>query len=257
MVDSLRKGHFPLLVLELGDFLEVDPRKAPLVNPLLAEILARDGVAAITPGPPEFNDWARFQELMTGQGIAVVSTNVFIEEQGRRAAAARSVVVDVEGLRVGLLGILGSEAHEKIRPPAGVGFVLQDPLEAIAEELPQLRERADLIVVMACTGDAEAERIAAEAPGVDVVLCGYESQSSSMAYRIGETIINRGGSHGQYAGVTRLIVSPENEILDWGGRNIVLYPKLPENPAVAARVRALKGEPPGSHPGLPAQEDCH
>jgi hypothetical protein len=94
-------------------------------------------------------------------------------------------------------------------------------------------------VVLACAGDEEAERIAEQAQGVDVVLSGYESSASTFAYLAGEAIVNRSGSYGQNAGILRMILSPEGEILDWGGRNLSLPVAMPENPEVAAQVAAL------------------
>jgi len=272
VIDSLRQGFFPLLVLELGDFLEVDSRKAPLDNPLLVSTMERDGVAAVTPGPPEFDHWEEFEALMAGSSIKVVSTNVTVkggdspgaDSLGLRPAAARSLVLEVSGVRVGLLGVLGAGAYAKIRAPSKATLVFQDPLEAIAEELPALREQAELIVVLACAGDEEAERIAEQARGVDVVLSGYESSASTFAYRAGEAIVNRSGSHGQNAGILRMILSPEGEILDWGGRNLSLPVAMPENSEVAAQVAALverlaaqvpaRREVPPAGPAVPSRE---
>jgi len=267
MIDSLRGGHFPLLVLELGDFLETNARKAPLVNPFLVETLVRDGVAAVTPGPAEFSQWDSFRGWMAGREIGIVSTNV-AEETGAaaqpadrdpRAPVAPSLVVDVEGVRVGLLGVIGEEAFGEIAPAERARFTRRDARQAIEEQLPGLRARADLVVALACVGDQEAETLAREIPELHVVLSGFESLSSARPYLCGPTtIVNRSGSRGQYMGITRLILSPDNRILDWGGRNIALQLTYPEDADLAARVEELTAQLEGRPVGSPAQtESCH
>lgn len=241
MVDSLRKGHFPLLVLEVGDFIETDAIKADLVNPFLIASMERDGVAALTLGPPEFAHWDQFQGWMGESRIPIVQTNVSFQEADRGQAIRTSAVVTVEGVRVGLLGVIGADAFEKIDASTKSALQFRDPVEAIEGELPALKaEGADLVVVLACAGDEEAARIAREALGADVVLSGYESYASTFPFLEGQAILNRSGSHGQFAGIVRLVLSPENEILDWGGRNTALFLKLPQDPAVAEQVSALE-----------------
>jgi len=243
------------------------------VNPFLVEMLVRDGVAAVTPGPAEFAQWDRFLEWMAGNGVGIVSTNVTAPAASplaaggeppaaagaARAAVERSLIVDVAGVRVGLLGVIGEEAFAKIPAVDAARFTRVEARQAVEEALPALRARCDLVVLLACTGDDEAEALARELPGVQVVLNGYESIASTYPYLCGTTLVNRSGSRGQYLGVTRLILGPDNRVLDWGGRNLALQLTYPEEPDVAARVAELtaqlEGRPAGTPPGQ--TESCH
>jgi hypothetical protein len=54
--------------------------------------------------------------------------------------------------------------------------------------------------------------------------------------------VNRSGTRGQHLGITRLILSPENEIVDFGGVNFTLAPTYPENEAIKAEVERVREE---------------
>ncbi|MCK4412141.1 MAG: hypothetical protein KAY32_01220 [Candidatus Eisenbacteria sp.] len=246
MVDSLRVGAFPLLILDLGDLIEVAPRRWGPVNELLIERLEREGVAAMTPGPRELAHWEEFQALLAGHALPLVNANLTQLIDGeQRPIAPRSLIVERAGLRVGLIGVLGESAFGAIQMPGGIPYTYQDPLAAIAEVLPTIRDSAEIVVVMACVGNEEGFRIARQVEGIDVVLSGYRPIPTTYAMPVGEVILNRSGSHGQSFSATRLIVSPDGEILDWGGRQIVLDVALPEDSLVVAQVgeaeRAARG----------------
>ncbi len=236
MIDSLQTMGVPLLVLELGDFMEKDHWMGAVFNPFILDRMEAEGVAAMGPGVRELSDWLGFQKLMSGRSIGIVSSNVRIRHGGSFVPIAqRSTVVEVNRVRVGLLAVMGAEEYEKVTPPAAILFELQDPQEAIAELAGEMRERCDIVVVMACMNDRSAAALAHQLQGVDVVLGGHSSIASDRPLLRGDdVIVNRSGLQGQYLSTTRLIISPDGEIIDWGGRNYLLDRRFPSDPEVEA-----------------------
>lgn len=230
----------------MGDFLSTDPGVAAASNALILDQLQGEGQPVVTPGPIEFSHWIEFRSLIASRPIPVVSSNVSVREEGTlRPAGARSALVTVEGVRLGLLGVLGADPYQKIQAPEGLEFVLQDPAAAIGELIEELRRRAEIVVVMGCMTDEEAVALAAQVSGVDVLISGFDSTASDRPWRMGQTILNRTGQRGQYLSVTHLIVSPEGGIVDWGGRNVNLDAKVPAD----ARVDSLVARALGSAAG--------
>jgi 2',3'-cyclic-nucleotide 2'-phosphodiesterase (5'-nucleotidase family) len=238
----MRRWGRPLL-LEVGDFVSTDPGIAAAANALILDQLQEEGQPVVTPGPTEFSRWGEFLSLIASRPIPVVSSNVLVSQDGTlRPAGARSALVIVEGVRVGVLGVLGEEPYQKIQAPQGLAFVLQDPAAAIRELLEDLRDRAELVVVMGCMTDDEAVALVPQVSGVDVLISGFDSTASDRPWRTGQMILNRTGQRGQYLSVTHLIVSPEGGIVDWGGRNVNLDVKVPTDARVDSLVaRALGG----------------
>jgi 2',3'-cyclic-nucleotide 2'-phosphodiesterase (5'-nucleotidase family) len=227
--------------------MEVDLAIANDVNALILDRLEAEGIPALTPGPRELSRWTGFESSMAGRPIPVIASNLVRRVDGAtRPIGSRSAVVTVEGVPVGLLGILGAAAYAKIEAPAGTEYVRQDPAEALRELLPELRRRAELVIVIGCMTDAEAAALAPLVPGVDLWISGYDSIPSDRPVPLGQTLLDRPGQRGQYLSVTHLIVSPTGTIVDWGGRNIPLDAKAPYDARVDSLVAHLTGVPTGS-----------
>ncbi len=222
--------------------MEIDPRRAAGANRLTLDLLERAGEAVITPGPRELDRWDEFAALMSDRKLEVVCSNVWREQDGERLwLAPRSLVRTIDGVRVGLLGVLGVKEYGALHPSDGRTLAFQDPVEAIAELAPALRAEVEIVIVLACVNDADAVAIAKKVHGVDVLIGGYQSISSARPLQVGELILNRSGQWGQYLGVTRLIVSPQGEIIDWGGVNVVLGSGVPSDARADSLVRRLTG----------------
>jgi len=75
-------------------------------------------------------------------------------------------------------------------PPRGFKFT--DPAEAARISVPQARKTSDVIVVLAKLSAAEADRVAREAPGIDVIIDGNAeslAQSFTPPHYINQTLI--------------------------------------------------------------------
>jgi 2',3'-cyclic-nucleotide 2'-phosphodiesterase (5'-nucleotidase family) len=241
VLETIRRWGRPL-VLEAGNFMEIDVPRAARANALILDRLEQEGEPAITPGPRELSAWPAFDSLMAPRSIPVVSSNLRVREDGAtHTIGSRTALLSVEGVRVGVLGILGAEPYRKVSAPVGVEFIHQDPASAIRELLPGLRREAEIVVVLGCVTDAEATALAAQVDGVDLWISGYDSITSDRPVRKGETLFDRTGQRGQYLSVTHLIVSPKGVIIDWGGRNIPLDAKVPVEPRVDSLVAQVDG----------------
>lgn len=89
-------------------------------------------------------------------------------------------------LRVAFIGLTETTPP----PPTGLTFI--DPAEAAKRTVPEARKEADLVIVLAKAKSAEAERIAREAPGIDVIIAGNaESLTESFTPPVyaGQTLI--------------------------------------------------------------------
>lgn len=238
MIDTLKaKGSDPIC-LELGDFMDDNPRKGPVINAFLLDTMESEGVPAMIPGVTELTQWNRFLALMEGRSIALISSNLeVIDARGPRPVGRRTLILEHDGVRIGLIGIMGESQFAMVTAPPEVSFQFQDPNVVVTELAASLRDSVDLIVVMASLDDRDAMKFARPRTDIDVLLGGYESIASAWPLMSGEVIVSRSGMRGQFFSVTRLILSPENEIIDWGGRNLLLTKQVaPDHPEMAMLV---------------------
>jgi Cytochrome c554 and c-prime len=77
-------------------------------------------------------------------------------------------------------------------PAPPTGFKFTDPAEASRVIVPQARKSADVIVVLAKLSAAEADRVAREAPGIDVIIAGNADSiidSFTPPHYVGQTLV--------------------------------------------------------------------
>jgi 2',3'-cyclic-nucleotide 2'-phosphodiesterase (5'-nucleotidase family) len=116
-----------------------------------------------------------------GQAAGLISPPAFIikEVPDRKANGSKAIKVAFIGL---------SEQASN----APKGFQIGDPVEAAKRAVPEARKRADVTILLAHVKHGEAERIAREVPGIDVIIVGNAQADEQMFYvpfRIGTTLV--------------------------------------------------------------------
>ncbi|MCU0698114.1 MAG: 5'-nucleotidase C-terminal domain-containing protein [Myxococcaceae bacterium] len=154
-----------------------------------------------------------------------LGTNV----RGFEPPLAPSDVVDVTGVKVGLVGAVMTDPAVYRRPPFG-GVTLDDPNTSLEQEATRLRQ-AGCHTVIALTHQWLADdRRLAEAGIVSLILGGHEHDPHLE--RHGGTVLSKSGMDATRAAVVTLTLSSPPEI------EVHLEPvsPFPEDPTLAARV---------------------
>ncbi len=210
------------------------------MDPFLLDRMEAEGTAAMLPGVLELTHWDRLQPLLADRALALVLSNVYRRENSQRIPLAeRTLVARVNGVRIGLIGVMDRSVFSRVAPPEGLELEVDDPADAIAELAPALRKQCDLVAVMACMDDRDALQLASELKDVDLVLGGYQSIPSDRPLLAGSVVVSRSGMRGQVLNTTRLIVSPAGQIVDWFGYNYPLTSRYAEDAAVESLVVAV------------------
>nr|WP_316627558.1 bifunctional metallophosphatase/5'-nucleotidase [uncultured Brevundimonas sp.] len=143
---------------------------------------------------------AGFKALAARLEYPVLAANVFRKDDGAPVFDGRWVF-ERGGLRIGVIG-LACPIVDKTMPPAfseGVRFEMG--VAEAREQLHQLREeKVDLVVLLSHLGFPQDLKLAAETPGVDVILSGHTHNRLHEPARVGDTLIIQSGCHGAYIG---------------------------------------------------------
>jgi len=237
VIDSLIAKGTPFLHLDLGNFASTDQGVADFKTRALWEAMERLSVTATTPGSRELNEWPTYRELMQKGTIAVVSSNLVMKDgETRTPIGVRTKVVEINGVKVGLFGLIGGDEFAIARPPVGVEFEFLDPFQVAAQVVPELLAQSEIVVLMSSMSSDDTKRLVETVPGIDVALLGKQPQWIEDAKLAGHTITNETGIRGQYLGHLMLIVDPAGEIVDYGSLNVTLDKAVPESEEMKAIV---------------------
>jgi len=206
--------------------------------------MARLGYDAVTFGVNEIGAWLETDSLRTHLDLPVVCTN--LEQQQGDAwvpIGERYRIVECNGVKVGIMSVVNDIIlSETVRQKSG-DLVRVLPAEETTREVSrELREKCDLVVLLAYLDPGSMEAYAQEFETVDIILGGHNTRKDEGPRRYGHAIVNRAGTRGQYMSNTRIVITPENEIDDFGGINIALSTDIPEDPDVLAAVERAEAE---------------
>ncbi|MGV8038963.1 MAG: bifunctional metallophosphatase/5'-nucleotidase [Thermoanaerobaculaceae bacterium] len=259
LVNRIRERERPVFLLDAGDvftgtFSFLSRGEA------LMELLAAMRYDALGIGNHELDyGSAVFEPLMWRAPFPVLGANVF--HTGTRHRWARPwAVVERDGIRIGVIGVMGIDAWSVINAAGIPDIEFGDPVEQVAAGVAALRSRVDLVVVLAHQGktgpmqtDAEAlpeiQRdfdtdiaLAGAVPGIDVLIGGHAHRGIEVPYvhpSTGTRIVQTYG-YGTRLGYLKLRLQDGKVAGHEGSLLVVHSDELPPDPAVVARLEPFR-----------------
>lgn len=236
------KRKNPALVVDAGDFLmgslfHMVSREEGLELRLMKEM----GYDVVTLGNHEFDLGPRgLARIFTsahqkgGMPEIVFSNTIFnqgnpgddeLEVLFMKNIVKPYVVKEIQGIRIGIFGIMGKDAAEVSPFASPVKF--RDPIETSREIVKILKEKekVDMVICLSHSGikedksRSEDERLANEAPGIDIIVSGHTHTRLTQPLVINKTMIVQAYKFGKHLGV--LDIAYENGQVSLKGYKLV------------------------------------
>lgn len=217
----------PSLVLDAGDFLmgsffHMISREEAVELRLMKEM----GYDVITLGNHEFDLMPKgLAQIITsaqqkgGLPEIVFSSAIFnqenaendtFEELFKKGLIKPYIIKEVQGIRIGLFGIMGKDAADV--SPFARPLKFKNPIETAREMVKILREKekVDLVICLSHSGlgeeksRSEDEQLAKEVPGIDLIVSGHTHTKLARPLIVDKTIIVQAYAHGKNVGVLDL-----------------------------------------------------
>ncbi len=184
------------LVLNAGDNVQGTPVSTLFRGLPVFQILSRFAPDVSTLGNHEFDyGWPRIREFLRAADFPIVSANVQ-DASGRLLTRDAYVIRTVNGLRVAVIGALTADLSG-IAFPKDVGPWKALPvLETVRRYAAEVRDRADLIVVLGHISSAEEDALLAQASEVGVIVSGHTHAGLTAPKQNGQRLVVRVRSYG-------------------------------------------------------------
>jgi 2',3'-cyclic-nucleotide 2'-phosphodiesterase (5'-nucleotidase family) len=127
-----------------------------------------------------------------GRQVKWISANL-LDGSGKRIFPA-SMVIEAQGVKVGVVGILDPEAVGEGFQMAQ-GLRLADPVQSASSEISRLRKKCDVIVLLACAPPERMEALAKALPQVDLVAGGSRHPQIARPAVVGRTLMFQPGRY--------------------------------------------------------------
>src|SRR5262245_20225687 len=259
LVDRIRACEKPVFLFDTGDMFTGMLSNLTRGEALMEMMRAME-YDAMAIGNHEFDYGSEnFTRQMNAVPFPVLGANIFFK--GADHPYSRPyVILEKEGVRLGVIGIIGEDARSVALPSGITNLDFRDPVPIVRTLVAELRDRVDVVVVLAHQGktgpmqtDAEARpevqrdfdedvRLCGEVPGIDVFVGGHAHRGieTPFVHPVTGTRIVQTYGYGTRLGYLRLtlkgrkIVSHEGELLKvWSDR-------LPPDPVIAKKIQHYK-----------------
>lgn len=259
-----RDRSHPVFVCDAGDFLmgsmfHLLSRERAFELRLLMEM----GFDVLTLGNHEFDfkpeGLARIFESASASAAcpAVVQSNLefspesadddVLEELFDRGLIQPYRVLEKEGIRIGVFGLLGMDAAEVAPFADPVSF--GEPVASARKMVRILRESedVDLVVCLSHSGlwedskKSENEILAREVEGIDIIISGHTHTLLESALEIDGTIIVQSGSCGKNVGVLDIKIKEGRVILE-GSESVGIDDSISADDKISGMIRSFEEE---------------
>ncbi|MCA9790863.1 MAG: bifunctional metallophosphatase/5'-nucleotidase [Candidatus Eremiobacteraeota bacterium] len=174
------------------------------------EVLGAAGYDVVEVGNHDFDRGVHYIKDWIGSAqYPVLAANVMEESTGQRLAGTKGHLIrEVNGVKVGLVGVVTQETATVSYAENVQGLRFEDPVETVRREVAQLKaEGAEVIGVLSHLGSSDDEELARQVP-VDFILGGHTHEAFQEPKNINGVLICQPGAYRKYLGSLELEVDP-------------------------------------------------
>jgi 2',3'-cyclic-nucleotide 2'-phosphodiesterase (5'-nucleotidase family) len=249
VIENVRASESRVLVLDAGNALTGQDIADNSRGAAIVDVMNILGYDALAIGERElYLELPELLALAEEAEFSVLSANVVYRETGELVFEPYTVI-DLDGLRVGIVGLTNANAFQITvanRTPGGISQTVQDrveiadPTEALKAVLPEVAAKADLVMALSHLSVPVNQRLMADVPGLAAVVSGGSRQLLTDPAVVGETLMVQAGYDGEWLGWLSLDVTDGGGVARHENQIITLGPEIEDHTALSSWVRDAK-----------------
>jgi 5'-nucleotidase / UDP-sugar diphosphatase len=233
--DELRKEK-PSLLFSAGDMIQGNNWANLSQGESVIELMNKMGFDAMVLGNHEF-DFGQdvLRERISEAKFPVLGANV--EGLGNLKPY---IIKNLKGVRVGIIGVVTEDVPISTHPRNVAGLKFMSPIDTSEKYITELKNKADLIIILSHVGYPVDRILAERVKGIDVIVGGHSHTKIKRPGKVGNTIIVQAWEHAKVLGVLDLTVT-DGKMIGFEGRLEEIKPKIgQEDKAASAIVEKYK-----------------
>jgi len=240
--EDVKTADFYFLV-DAGGFSRGSDPNSLLLNEYLAKGMTWLNYSAINLGYREWGTKATFlKKIELTHQATFLCANVYLKDSGKSVFApyvikefrseARDRSLPFKKLKVAVIGLTDNLMSQLfVNKPGEPVLEYRDPVEVAKELMPQIREKADLVVLLYYGKFQKMQSVLAEVPGFDVAVLGGETYMLQQQSKSDlKTIMVSSQSMGKYVGVLHLKLDKKKNIVSSSIKQVPLDENIKDDP---------------------------
>ncbi|MBC6438603.1 MAG: 5'-nucleotidase C-terminal domain-containing protein [Rhodobacteraceae bacterium] len=245
-----------VLVLDAGDQFQGSLMFTTYQGAAAAEFMEAIGFDAMVAGNHEWNNGpAGFAHFLDQVNFPVIAGNLDVSREPAVAdLLGDTLVLDVNGIQVGLVSALATDTAETSSP--GPNVIFTDEIQSLQADADRLTEAGvDIIIALTHVGLPDDIRIAQSVTGIDLIVGGHSHTYLSaddpdrdgpyptwVANPRGRMVpIVQAYAYSKYLGHLEAVFDDDGYLLRATGNTVLLDASVTPDPQIAARVAELAG----------------
>ncbi len=245
-VDSIRKVKLATLLLDAGDLMTGNPITDRVFKGAegggLVEMMNLIGYEGWMPGNHDFDiSYDNFRKLAAVARFPVFPANLVDEKSGKVLTGKEYILVEKNGLQIGIFGLMSSDFYNLVTANSTVGVKLLPPEETARRLVELLRPKTDLLIALTHQGVSSDSVLAVKVKGIDVIVGGHSHTRLTKPKNINGVVIVQTGSNAQNLGVLDLTVENQS-VTHYDGGLLQLWYQPHRKTVVTALIDSFKTE---------------
>lgn len=213
LIKNIRQQMPYVLLLDSGDLIHGTPEVFLSEGRSIIKVMNHLGYDAGCPGNHEF-DWGAetARRVLSEARFPWVSANLREAATGKPWGPCQEYILKQVGpLKVAIWGLTTLQTLSFEWPSFLQGVRFENPVETARRLVPQLRQEADLVILLSHLGLQEDLSLVSQVPGIDVLLGGHSHSLLPQPLVLGQTVILHSGAYGEYLGRLDLILQQDQQ----------------------------------------------
>ncbi|BCX47329.1 cytochrome c-554 [Haloferula helveola] len=181
----------------------------------------------------------QLKAMTAGSPVPIISASL-IDASTREPLLDPYVIVEDGGRKIGILGLIDPASC----PDPGKGLAILDMPAAVDRVLPDLKEKSDVIIVLAFTGNPGMEQLARSYFEFDMILGGDVRQPAQYLETVNESVIAYTTNEGRTVATMKATISAGERprLVDPSYKVELLHEKIPQDPEFRQMVKEYREE---------------
>jgi 2',3'-cyclic-nucleotide 2'-phosphodiesterase (5'-nucleotidase family) len=227
------------ILLNAGDLVQGSPVSTIFHGLPVYQIANLLGFDAATLGNHEFDyGWMQVRTFLSAANYPIVDANI-VNGEGEPLTPKPYVILKVNGLRVAVIGAMTETLPSLTTPKLLQGWHATPLVPALRKYSAELRERSDLIVLLAHISGNEEANVLDSLPEIPVEVTGHIHSGLTEAIAHGGRVCVRVKGYGEELGRLDLQIDTEKKsVASWNWKRIPIEDaSLQPDPEVAKEVK--------------------
>ena len=246
MIGTYRTNHQNVLAVSGGGWALPGTASSQKVQSyFLCDIMGMLDYTAINVTPVDLTYGVEnLKQVALRNELQFVSANL-VNKTTNEPVFAPYVIVNVKGIRVAFTGVMEEGEPLASTTTEGDDLEVLDPVAAVATLVPELRTKAEVVVVFSHLGQRKTQQLVDEVKGIDIAVSGKDGFVNYKPTEIGtdstgKSLVLEAGQQGKYIGALTFVVSEHGKILRYNHEVHQLDKNVKDDSLVALKVFALK-----------------